>query len=106
MAEPIKICSFCRNINERNNQRYCLDCHNLYMRNWRKTHKLTGYARIKDIARHKANVYQRRGLITPKPCEVSGCNNKSEKHHDDYSKPLVVRWLCRIHHLELHNAIA
>lgn len=35
------------------------------------------------------------------PCEVCGAE-KSEAHHDDYTKPLSVRWLCRSHH-RLHH---
>jgi hypothetical protein len=36
------------------------------------------------------------------PCEKCG-NPKSEAHHDDYSKPLEVRWLCFKHHREHHG---
>jgi len=36
------------------------------------------------------------------PCEICGCE-KSEAHHDDYSRPLDVRWLCRVHHLMHHG---
>lgn len=35
------------------------------------------------------------------PCEICG-NTKTDAHHDDYSKPLEVRWLCRAHHKEWH----
>lgn len=38
--------------------------------------------------------------IERKPCEV--CGEKAQAHHDDYSKPLEVRWLCPKHHSEHH----
>ena len=43
-----------------------------------------------------------RGLIVRQPCEVCG-DEKSHGHHEDYAKPLEVRWLCRAHHLEAHD---
>jgi len=39
----------------------------------------------------------RAGRIERKPCEVCG-KFPADAHHDDYSRPLVVRWLCRHHH--------
>ena len=39
------------------------------------------------------------------PCEVCGTTAKVHGHHDDYSKPLDVRWLCEEHHLELHEQL-
>lgn len=44
----------------------------------------------------------RSGNIVKQSCEVCG-DLVSFGHHDDYSKPLEVRWLCRKHHRELHN---
>lgn len=44
----------------------------------------------------------RDGRLIRQPCEVCGAE-KVEAHHDDYSKPLEVRWLCRKHHLEHHG---
>lgn len=46
-----------------------------------------------------------RGKIKRQPCEVCG-NPKTHGHHDDYSKPLEVRWLCPKHHAETHRASA
>jgi hypothetical protein len=42
------------------------------------------------------------GKIAKQPCEVCG-ELKVESHHDDYSKPLEVRWLCHQHHCELEG---
>ena len=42
------------------------------------------------------------GYIKKMPCEVCGSCN-SQAHHEDYSKPLEVRWFCFQHHKELHR---
>lgn len=40
-------------------------------------------------------------LTKPDKCEVPGCDRSDvHGHHDDYSKPLEVRWLCPAHHAE------
>lgn len=45
----------------------------------------------------------RRGALVRKPCEVCS-RDKVEGHHDDYSLPLDIRWLCKKHHMALHLA--
>lgn len=40
--------------------------------------------------------------VNKKSCEVCG-EVKVHAHHDDYSKPLNVKWLCSKHHGELHK---
>ena len=43
----------------------------------------------------------RGGKMKRLPCEI--CNDeKSIAHHDDYSFPLSVRWLCQAHHKQWH----
>jgi hypothetical protein len=44
----------------------------------------------------------RKGELVRGACEVCG-EIKTDGHHDDYSKPLDVRWLCRKHHIEAHH---
>lgn len=43
----------------------------------------------------------RDGKIIKMPCEICG-NKKSQGHHEDYSKPLDVVWLCVRHHQDRH----
>jgi hypothetical protein len=43
----------------------------------------------------------RSGVLVVKPCE--DCGKDAQAHHDDYSKPLDVRWLCVKHHSAWHD---
>jgi hypothetical protein len=36
------------------------------------------------------------------PCGVCGSEKRAHAHHDDYAKPLNVRWLCAAHHRQWH----
>lgn len=42
------------------------------------------------------------GRLIRQPCERCGVE-PAEAHHDDYTKPMSVRWLCRKHHREHHR---
>jgi len=55
----------------------------------------------KRVARAFVKSEIRSGRLTRKPCEECG-KPKSEAHHEDYSKPLEVKWLCRSHHAARH----
>lgn len=58
------------------------------------------------VARSIANNAKAAGVLTEGPCEFSGmeCNGRIEMHHEDYSKPLEVRWLCTFHHRQVERS--
>jgi hypothetical protein len=45
----------------------------------------------------------RDGRLTKGPCEKCGTRVHVHGHHDDYTKPLSVRWLCAKHHRQHHE---
>lgn len=45
----------------------------------------------------------RDGKLFPLSCEVCGNTHDLHAHHDDYLKPLNVRWLCARHHSQWHR---
>ncbi|PKP53754.1 MAG: hypothetical protein CVT92_02150 [Bacteroidetes bacterium HGW-Bacteroidetes-1] len=45
----------------------------------------------------------RAGRLARGCCEVCG-KSSAHAHHDDYNKPLEIKWLCQKHHNALHNS--
>lgn len=56
---------------------------------------------IKQKARYLSGQAIKNGKIVRGICEV--CGEFGEGHHPDYSKPLLLRWLCKPHHLRYHG---
>lgn len=83
-------------------QSYCRKCKAKYERAWRKSHPLTDDQRIKSNARSYASVYLKRGKINKTPCVDCGAA-KVEMHHEDYSKPINVIFVCRQCHARRHH---
>lgn len=44
----------------------------------------------------------RDGKLIKQPCVVCGTSENVDAHHEDYSRPYDVIWLCRKHHMEHH----
>lgn len=66
-----------------------------YTKEWREKYPK------KYKAQCMVNNQKRAGNLHQEPCEICGCE-KSVAHHDDYDKPLNVRWLCQAHHQQWH----
>jgi hypothetical protein len=56
----------------------------------------------KALAHTLVSLAKDSGELVMQPCEVCGVM-PTQAHHDDYSKPLEVRWLCVTHHIRLHH---
>lgn len=58
----------------------------------------------KTAARLAVTMAVRSGRLTRQPCVVCGAE-KTDAHHEDYSKPLEVIWLCRSCHGDRHRML-
>lgn len=102
-------CSSCLGIIEANRvasgQKFCKECQRVYLNDYRKRKNyltIGNNTKTKHYSRTYANTYLKRGKLEKKSCEICGDPNV-EMHHNDYSKPLEVRWLCRKHHMDNHK---
>jgi hypothetical protein len=63
--------------------------------------------RLKCWARNKISHLVRTGKLK-RPAVCPKCNNNKqmiEAHHDDYSSPLKIKWLCITCHRKLHREL-
>ncbi len=65
--------------------------------------------RAKDPTKYKTHKTlsvkrRRRVFVSLKPCEICGKSKRLDAHHPDYSKPLLIVWLCHKCHMALHLA--
>ena len=75
-----------------------------YMSNWRKENKEFNKYPYKEEIRKITRKAIAKGDITKQPCKICGVL-KVEAHHEDYTKPFEVTWLCRLHHNQYHKGL-
>lgn len=68
-------------------------------------HKRKHDYRMQISARNAVNNAVNAGKLERGSCETCGAP-KAEAHHEDYSRPMDIVWLCRKHHNERHRATA
>lgn len=60
--------------------------------------------RIKELAHRAVARALKTGALVRLACERCGDPN-TEAHHDDYTKPLDIKWLCDIDHKARHHEL-
>lgn len=76
--------------------------HKASLKKWEEKAKMDPFRQLQKIARSVVYNNLKAGKIEKKPCSICG-NPEVEAHHRDYTKPLEVDWLCKIHHVEIHK---
>lgn len=68
------------------------------------------FSSVKKRAHHIVERAIEKNILIQNPCEVCNADGvmadgrrEVQAHHDDYSRPLDVRWLCQQHHHEWHK---
>jgi len=74
-----------------------------YMETKKQWHRKNKHKRLAHLKVKRA--IERGILKRPNRCSSCGASCKPEAHHEDYSKPLDVVWLCRKCHAEIHKSI-
>lgn len=82
--------------------------YNQEQRKWRDEHPQEWYEirmryHYKNMDAYRCQAYAKRKYPEKQPCGIKDCCELGERHHDDYSKPYEIRWLCRKHHRRYHR---
>jgi hypothetical protein len=80
------------------------------LRHGPSNHFWRGGPRARDYIHNLTETAIQQGILSRQPCEICGASgafsdgrSEVQAHHDDYNKPLEVRWLCQRHHHEWHK---
>ena len=72
----------------------------------------TPYSKTKEYREKYPNKYKatsminsaiKTGKLFKESCSECGSDDMVHAHHDDYLKPLNIRWLCAAHHAQWHR---
>lgn len=101
-------CKLCTRIDVQKNRKNNIDYYREYDkgRGNRQSQSYMNEYRRKFPNKYRAHSIVRRAIksrnLFRMPCEVCGSDKSIHAHHDDYLKPLNIRWLCAAHHKEWH----
>jgi hypothetical protein len=85
---------------------YCRECEQKRVNEWRTR---TGKSRGQYRGPHYVQVHRAVNsgkLVKPETCSICGSNGRIEAHHEDYSRPLDVIWVCCHCHKVLEGKIS
>lgn len=90
-------CKECHCLSQKKNKSYKEVAH--HKKFWLYENKL------KTKAHRDVSYAIKKGTLVRQPCEKCGTTANVVAHHEDYTKPLDVVWLCKQHHKERHLEI-
>jgi len=97
-------CKRCNSKIQEGKQEYCSDCRKAFNSLIRRRlySDLNNEERIKATCRSMTKYFIRSGAIKKTPCVLCGSDRRVESHHNDYSKPKEVVFLCLACHRAKH----
>jgi hypothetical protein len=104
-------------LQKRRSEKY-LEVKKIKIREWRKNNPeksklMTERSRLKNPEKWKARelirnftregISEKNRIIRPNKCQSCDKECKPEAHHEDYSKPFEVQWLCKSCHSKTYR---